>query len=459
MNIYNFNFVQQLGGEFVEYYNKYFIHQKELSQIDLRQNRIGFNYQLYNRKKFSHQTLQRIQKIQKNKVFLEKIILERRTMLQKLYDKFGVKIETDMLQLNFNEILVSLDDGIDLIQKQNWSEIFRSKHIRIFKEIKNSLQILELLEKNQQSFIMELIQLFNKQLEEINQEDQQEQKIAQIEMLNMTNNNIQQLKKQYHIQDCITSENLFNWDESISQIQQLIQNFKKNFQIIQQRNENISPTQVSFQKPIVEFVKEIFNQNYFEIYSNLRIKLINFLSKIAELKQIVFNENFLTSLLEEACLDQKTTIQFISEGSSFLYQKSNNSNQEFIIDKAYTFMLQNLNIENNGQGDGFLAESSYKVREATVFNLIKMQSFLHEPIIQEFCQSLLKQIWTNEKHASVRGILKNKEMIEMQKKLFSQDLATFSNKLKLEMQKRLKSIEQLDTQVLISDNQALMKNL
>ncbi|CAD8129545.1 unnamed protein product [Paramecium sonneborni] len=483
INIYNFYFIQQLGGEFVEYYNKCFIQQKELSQIDLRQHRIVSKQIIMilqllkqllalkqkkvvslNTSKDNENTKVNIQqqdqiKDQQNiKTFLEKIIIEKRTLLQKLHDKFGVKIQSDIHQVDFNEIIISLDDGIDLIYKQNWSEEFKSKHILKFKEIKNKLQILQLLKRNQQSFIMEIICLFNKQLEEIRQEEQQQQQLVQIELLSITNNDIQQLNKQFKIQDCIISENLFNWDSSISQIQQLIQNFKQINKIIEQRNENIQLTQVQFQKPIIEFTNDTFNQNYFEIYSDLRIELINLLSKIAESKQIVFNENFLTQLSENPCIDQKTTIQIISEGSSFLYQKSNNTNQEFIIDKAYTFMLQNLKIENNVSGNGFLAESSYKVREAAVFNLIKMQSFLHEPIIQEFCQSLLKQIWTIEKDASVRSILKNKEMIEMQKKLFSQDLATFSNKLKIEMQKRLKNIEQLETQVLISDNQAIMKN-
>ncbi|CAD8172290.1 unnamed protein product [Paramecium pentaurelia] len=477
INIYDFKFIQQFGGEFINYYNNCFIQQIEFSQIDLRKNRIVCKQIIMilkllkqllviqqrkvvslNIQKENVQQQDQIKDQQNIKAFLENIIHERRNILQKLYDKFGGKIQTDIHQVDFYEIIVSLDNGIDIIQKQNWSQVLKTKHILIFKEIKNKIQILELLKNNQQSFIMEIIYLFDKQLEEVGQEQQQQQEQIQIELLNITNNNIPQLKKQQNIYDCITSENLFTWDESISQIQQLIQNFKKISQIIQQRNENIELTQVSFQKLTLEFIKDTFNQNYFVIYSDLRIEFIKCLSKIAEQNQIVFNENFLRSLSEDLCLDQKTTIQMISEGSSFLYQKSNNGNQEFIIDKAYTFMLQNLKIENNVQGDGFLAESSYKVREATVFNLIKMQSFLHEPIIQEFCQTLLKQIWTIEKHSSVRSILKNKEMIEMQKKLFSRDLASFSNKLKIEMQNRLKSIEQLETQVLISDNQVKMKN-
>ncbi|CAD8129000.1 unnamed protein product [Paramecium sonneborni] len=467
INIYNFNFIQQLGGEFVEYYNKCFIQQKELSQIDLRQHRIVSKQiimilklvkqllAIEQRKIVSLNTYKDNENSRVNTQQQDQIKDQQQLKEEQYYKNYMINLGFRYKLIFIKQILIKLqhhqNEGIDLIHKQNWSEVFKSKHILKFKEIKNKLQILELLKHHQQSFIIEIISLFNKQLEEISQEEQQQQELVQIELLNITNNNMQQLKKQFNIQDCITSENLFNWDSSISEIQQLIQNFKKINNIIQQRNENIQLTQVQFQKPMIELVDDTFNSNYFEIYSDLKIELINFLSKMAESKQIIFNENFLRQLSEEPCLDQKTTIQIISEGSSFYIRR-------FIIDKAYTFMLQNLKIENNVQEDGFLVESSYKVREATVFNLIKMQSFLHEPVIQEFCQSLLKQIWTIEKHDSVKSILKKKEMIEMQKKLFSQDLATFSNKLKIEMQKRLKSIEQLETQVLISDNQAIMKN-
>ncbi|CAD8194494.1 unnamed protein product [Paramecium octaurelia] len=69
-----------------------------------------------------------------------------------------------------------------------------------------------------------------------------------------------------------------------------------------------------------------------------------------------------------------------------------------------------------------------------------------------------EQISRIEGHASVRNILKNKEIIEMQKELYSKDLANFSNKLKLDMQNKPKKLEQLESQVLIGDNKTLLKN-
>ncbi|CAD8128507.1 unnamed protein product [Paramecium sonneborni] len=64
----------------------------------------------------------------------------------------------------------------------------------------------------------------------------------------------------------------------------------------------------------------------------------------------------------------------------------------------------------------------HKVREGLVFNLIRLQNSVQEQQITSFTCKILSYIWVFEKDQRVRNLLKNKELIEFQKQLFSQTL-------------------------------------
>ncbi|CAD8066866.1 unnamed protein product [Paramecium sonneborni] len=129
------------------------------------------------------------------------------------------------------------------------------------------------------------------------------------------------------------------------------------------------------------------------------------------------------------------------------------------IDSSFQFILDELEnvskvkIKNsffdkikNQIFDRFKSQS-YKVRECLLYNLEKIQSKVQEKRIILFCQQLIKEMWISEKNANVRQLLKNKEMIETQKKIFSVDIQQFSNQVENEFKIKIQQIEQLEQQI------------
>ncbi|CAD8113598.1 unnamed protein product [Paramecium sonneborni] len=485
INIYNLNMIQKLAREFYDQYSKFESQQNitNNTQVDLRLNLLWCNqiikvlqifkmlFELQQKKILSLkkqsqdgiskeicQDLKESFNYNNIKSFLENLIAEKKALFLNLLNE-NKEIGYQVIELNnLQEISLSINEGIDAIQQQNWPDDFKQIQILVFQEVKNKIQILELLKKNQKQLILEILQLFDRQKESLSQEKQLDQ--SQIQLMSKTNEKIQ--SQNQTIFDLLISQNLFNWEEQNQQIQDLLQSVKKIQTIIKQKNSNFQQTQVQFSKAIYEIIGDSFNKNFIEIYSDMSTELNNFLIKICEQKQTIFNDSFQSQLSEKPYFTQMLTLQIIFQDSQSFLQQNLISNQEQSKEKAYTFMLEELKKENcKEQGNDLAAifeESSYKVREAVVFNLIKLQSIIQEFAIQDFCQNILKQIWMIEKHTSVRNILKNKEMIEMQKQLFSKDLSNFTNKLKIEMQNKLKKLEQLETQVLISENKVELKN-
>ncbi|CAK64563.1 unnamed protein product (macronuclear) [Paramecium tetraurelia] len=85
---------------------------------------------------------------------------------------------------------------------------------------------------------------------------------------------------------------------------------------------------------------------------------------------------------------------------------------------------------------------------------MKIQSQIPEKELLLLCQEYIKRIWMIEKDESVRALLKNKEMIEMQKILFSHDLKTLSASIKDEMNQRLKEMDEIEQAIRFESNQS-----
>ncbi|CAD8204152.1 unnamed protein product [Paramecium pentaurelia] len=84
----------------------------------------------------------------------------------------------------------------------------------------------------------------------------------------------------------------------------------------------------------------------------------------------------------------------------------------------------------------------------------KIQSQVPEKELLVLCQEYIKRIWMIEKDVSVRAFLKNKEIIEVQNQLFSQDLKTFSSSIKEEMNQKLKEMEDIEYAIRFEGNQS-----
>ncbi|CAD8128400.1 unnamed protein product [Paramecium sonneborni] len=147
----------------------------------------------------------------------------------------------------------------------------------------------------------------------------------------------------------------------------------------------------------------------------------------------------------------KSKILFLFEDCSFFKFDSDNEILSIKIDQNFKIIIKEL---QEGTKDVLLnsilskfQNKSYKVRESLFFNLIKMQSKLKEENVKAFCQQCIKEMWISEKHVNVRQLIKNKEFIEQQKKLFSTNLQSFSSQLESEFKIRIQRIETLEQQI------------
>ncbi|CAD8047617.1 unnamed protein product [Paramecium sonneborni] len=98
-----------------------------------------------------------------------------------------------------------------------------------------------------------------------------------------------------------------------------------------------------------------------------------------------------------------------------------------------------------------------------IFQYIKIQNTIKEPKIIQFSQLIIQQLWMVEKNENVRNIFKDQEMINQQKKLYSHELNTFSQKLQQKFKQKLGELQKLEAEIrqegLINDKFELKKRL
>ncbi|CAD8190822.1 unnamed protein product [Paramecium pentaurelia] len=102
------------------------------------------------------------------------------------------------------------------------------------------------------------------------------------------------------------------------------------------------------------------------------------------------------------------------------------------------------NKEKNNNESG---SSDYKIRECLAFNIIKIQQIIQEEPINKFSQNIISQLWIHEKDERVKRVLKNKEMIELQRRLFSKDINTISETLKQTIQQKFDLINMIEQEM------------
>ncbi|CAD8112077.1 unnamed protein product [Paramecium sonneborni] len=377
---------------------------------------------------------------------IETLIKEKRQLIQNHFDKYNDRELSDQEVNDLSELQKSVNLWITKIQFQNWPSEIQTSLTILFQEIQTKLKILELNYKYKNSINEEILQLTdnflqtnfkNISLQQINIIDQEEQ-----------NNQIIPGK-----------DKLFNCELLIQKINILTGKSQKVKKIIQQKYMNINFSQsIPKNSIIVATSWENFIEKLNEILKEIQQLNYDCVKSISDQEQIVFVKSINQQLSTTQSFNQINANIILYNTPTLL---DDITFRDELNDTTFSFYLSELRkdlISKQGREivDMF-GDSSYKVRESLVFNLIKIQSIVLESPIKEFCSQLLKNLWIIEKHDSVRKILKNQEMIEMQKRLFSQDLINFSNSLKLEMQAKLKSIEQLETLVLIGDNQTEMK--
>ncbi|CAD8129700.1 unnamed protein product [Paramecium sonneborni] len=110
------------------------------------------------------------------------------------------------------------------------------------------------------------------------------------------------------------------------------------------------------------------------------------------------------------------------------------------IKKAYTDIKENIFELINLKPD-------HKVREGLAI------TWCIRIIDNFFLLQILSYIWVFEKDQRVRNLLKNKELIEFQKHLFSQTMDILSGSIKDELKDRMQKLENLQQQMMLDRNQ------
>ncbi|CAK64635.1 unnamed protein product (macronuclear) [Paramecium tetraurelia] len=380
------------------------------------------------------------------------LILDKKEKLQILFNKYQNTEFTKEQQNDFNNLSYQIYREINDIKKQNWKEQIQEPLILLFQEVRIKLEIFGLVQKERNIIQQEILKLLDSYLQEINQEEKTEELQSCSRDPQLPSSRQELLK--LNLGDLIECEKFIKTLEGlIMKSQKLKRIFKSN--LIEAATYNQS-TNVQ----LLNKLKSVYTQSLYQIISDISQQTLQFCQQINRNEQMIFSENFIAKLQKQPQIQQvHVRIQILNFNTLCIEDQApqNQDRKDDIISTMFKELKKSTKTNQEVSIFDMFQNSSYKAREILVFNLIKMQSVVQEEIIQEFCENLLKQIWIIEKHPSVRSLLKNEEMIVMQKKLFSKDLQNFSNKLKTEMQNRFKQIEQLETQILLSDNQEEIK--
>ncbi|CAD8072803.1 unnamed protein product [Paramecium sonneborni] len=211
---------------------------------------------------------------------------------------------------------------------------------------------------------------------------------------------------------------------------------------------------------------------------NLKEKNIDLNTQIAKLKVkcnkmlINFNEEDLITKLKVINgnnqgleVQGQEEISFTLENFIALsdIQSSHENCKSQTVDEIYLTILKDLEqqqIEIKISMLGILDfKTPYKVKEFLAFNLIRLQQSVQEDCITQFSSKFLQYLWIFEKDQRVGNILKNKELIEMQKQLFSSNLQSSADQIKQEMKQRINNLENLQQEIRLEGNLTIREKL
>ncbi|CAD8191441.1 unnamed protein product [Paramecium octaurelia] len=282
--------------------------------------------------------------------------------------------------------------------------------------------------------------------------------LEELQEINSQNQPIEDIKPSSPNDEHLKQQVIFDLGP-LNNLDELITKSKKIKKIISQNLGKITSQTLQNNLNLFNEIDDSQRKNFKQSIINLRKQTLKFL-KMIQNELIFFDDKFL-----KKCKEQTNDQKIPKLLHIFTFDFLNLLDQGIVHQVGKVDIVQNIiaELKNDMKIDqeenifDIFSDSSYKVRELVVFNLIKIQSIIQEQSIQEFCEDLLKQIWIIEKHPNVRNLLKNEEMIKMQKRLFSHDLQNFFLKINLEMQKKFEKIKHLQTQVLVSDNQLEIK--
>ncbi|CAD8122656.1 unnamed protein product [Paramecium sonneborni] len=376
-------------------------------------------------------------------------------------------------------------------QNEQLDQYFKQNLINLMKQEKEKIE--ELIKESQQNFeikIKEMLKMFKNDYMKIQNDNQK------------LNNEISQAALNLISEGQFIFLTIQNQNQKKDKLVELDNKYKQFFETNNQSNKEHS-NKTLFQQTLsnepnniflcwFDFCQKKINSNleniqdlYFSLKSykqmiqlglfmilNLQEKNIDYNGEISNLKersnQMIFNFNKKEENYEsdQNFIDESDKeIQFNLDnvvGLSDIQSTNENCNTQ-IVDQIYLTILQDLEqyqIEiKTSILQIFDLKTPYKVKEFLVFNLIRLQQSVQEDCFTQFSSKFLQYLWIFEKDQRVRSLLKNKELIEMQKQLFSSNLQSSCDQIKQEMKQRINNLESLQQEIRLEGNLTLREQL
>ncbi|CAD8073443.1 unnamed protein product [Paramecium sonneborni] len=154
-----------------------------------------------------------------------------------------------------------------------------------------------------------------------------------------------------------------------------------------------------------------------------------------------------------------TLIQFLTFFEMEINDQQTENQAEDEINIGVLLEIKDYFQQKKNEIENIIEAKDYKVGECLVYNLIRLQNSNLEDQIINFASQKLQQIWVFEQNPRVRSLLKNKELIDMQKQIFSRDIQTMSDQIKQEIQHKMQNVEFLQQQIRLQGNPQERENL
>ncbi|CAD8182991.1 unnamed protein product [Paramecium pentaurelia] len=368
------------------------------------------------------------------------------------------KSDQETIDFNLKSLLSQIESDFNLIKSECQKQENQDNNHSILSLLTNAqFIILQILNKNtdlsnQQGFLKSYQQSLNdfNQKAKINKEkfenEENKEKEEKEQQLNDSSLilfnkildddqqliiSIKEIKKQYKFYEKLL----------ILQIELILQqkNIIKDKVILEQdqQNQQLSsqPDKLNQIKKIKEMREQHFNQKVKDsiekLFNNFEIQFKNDNKLIIKLKFTDF-------------------LQFFYSLSNSEYQKGLKADQ--IEDSIWQDIKNTYKETKDKVVDLLDFKPDQKVREGFVYSLIRLQYSVQEQKVKGFCCQYLQYIWVFEKDQRVRNLLKNKELVEIQKQLFAQYLDNLSLTIKDELKLRMQKLESLQQEIKLEGN-------
>ncbi|CAD8113818.1 unnamed protein product [Paramecium primaurelia] len=380
-----------------------------------------------------------IQKLDQQQIVID-ILTQQIQKIQSLIDGNLKESDQQSIEINLKGLLAQMESDFNLIKSEFQKFKNNNNHPLLLTLLTNAqFRILQILNQNENvQILQEILEDYQNNLNAIKQNTQisiqdfqkgegQNEKSFSLFNKQLDNNhllirNIKEVKKYYKYYEKLL---MFQIELILRKDQQKIDEEQQIGQQSDQQNQ-------------IEKLKEKREQYFNKKVKDSIEKLIKSFDAQGNTASPVINLKFTNYL------------KFFVSLTNF------EENKGLKIDKTYFSIWQNIKNTYKNAKEQFLdlvdLKYDYKVREGLVYNLIRLQQVNQEQKIKAFCQKHLQYFWVFEKDQRVRNLLKNKELVEIQKQLFTQDIDNLADSIKDELKSRMQKLDNLQQEIKLEGN-------